>query len=228
MSDARVLEATQRTGEAHPIVTFGGLRVPTSPGVLRPRPWTVGQSLWADELAPCCPPGPILELFAGSGHIGLEAARRTGRSAVLVDQSTEACSLATETARINRLEASVVNAGVAPDLCAPMRPGLVLADPPYVPACEVGRFPSDPVDAIHGGPDGLSLVRPVLRAVQPILRPNVPLLLQLRGLEQAAAVGRWLDAQVALEMRIDEVRCFGVDRALVLLRATPAVSSPVT
>jgi release factor glutamine methyltransferase len=174
--------------------------------------------MWAEELVGACPPGPILELFAGSGHIGLEASRRTGRPAVLVDQSPEACRLAIETARNNGLRASVVQAAVSRDSCEWVRPGVVLADPPYVPESEVGRFPSDPIEAIDGGPDGLSLVRSVLRAVQPALRPNVPLILQLRGLGQAAAVDRWLEARTALGMRIDQVRCYGFDRALVLIR----------
>jgi len=201
-------------------MTFGGLRVPTSATVIQARPWTLAQSIWAEELSSWCSPGPILELFAGSGHIGLEASRRTGRAALLVDQSSEACRLATETTRINRLEASVLNARVSSDVCASIRPGLVLADPPYVPASEVGRFPSDPVLAIDGGPDGLDVVRALLHAVEPTLRAGVPLILQLRGLDQVAAVGRWLDARIALRMRVEEVRCFGIDRALALIRTT--------
>jgi methylase of polypeptide subunit release factors len=220
VSEARLLESARPTCDSDPAqVDFGGLRVPTSAAVIQPRSWTVAQSTWAAELAPVCPPGPVLELFAGSGHIGLEASRRTGRSVVLVDLSAEACRLATETARVNGLDASVVNAGVSRDLCERTRPGLVLADPPYVPESEVGRFPSDPIDAIDGGPDGLSLVRAVLLAVHPALSPNVPLILQLRGLGQAAMVDRWLEARNALGMRIDEVRCFGTDRALVLIRS---------
>jgi methylase of polypeptide subunit release factors len=221
VSEARTLETTQPTRDRYRTVTFGDLRVPTSAAVIQPRAWTVEQSLWAEELAPICPPGPILELFAGSGHIGLEASRRTGRPAVLVDQSAQACRLATETVRINGLDAFIVNAGVSRDVCESTRPGLVLADPPYIPESEVGRFPSDPVLAIDGGPDGLSLVRTLLRAVQPTVRQSVPLVLQLRGLGQVSTVDRWLDARAELGMRIDEVRCFGTDRALVLVRTRP-------
>lgn len=220
MNAARTLEATPSIEGAYPTVTFGGLRVPTNTAVIQPRPWTIEQSIWAEALSSRCSPGPILELFAGSGHIGLEASRRTGRPALLVDQSPEACHLATETTRINRLDASVLNARVSSELCASIRPGVVLADPPYVPRSEVGHFPADPVLAIDGGPDGFAIARALLQAVKPILRAEVPLILQLRGLDQAAAVGRWLDTQVALGMRFEQVRCFGIDRALALIRPT--------
>lgn len=217
MSQVRALEATEPSSDIWPTVMFGGLRVPTSATVIAPRPWTVQQSLWAEELAPHCAPGPILELFAGSGHIGLEASRRTRRSAVLVDQSTNACHLATETARINGLDAYVLNAAVSSEVCESTRPGLILADPPYVPESEVGQFPSDPVLAIDGGPDGLTAVRALLADVRQILGPHVPLLLQLRGAAQADDIDRWLEAR-ALGMRVERVRCFGTDRALALIR----------
>jgi methylase of polypeptide subunit release factors len=205
---------------AHPIVTFGGLRVPTDAAVIRPRPWTPQQSIWAEELSSRCSPGPILDLFAGSGHIGLEASRRTGRPAMLVDQSWEACQLASETTRVNRLDASVLNARVSIGLCTSISPGVILADPPYVPRSEVGHFPADPVLAIDGGPDGLSITRALLQAVKPILRAEVPLILQLRGPDQADTVSRWLNTEVSLGMGVEEVRCFGTDRALALIRST--------
>lgn len=218
MSQVRAPEATHPNSERLPTVQFGGLCVPTSAAVIAPRPWTVQQSLWAEELAPHCAPGPIVELFAGSGHIGLEASRRTGRSAVLVDLSPEACSLASETARMNGLDAYVLNEAVSREVCEATSPGLILADPPYVPEPEVARFPSDPLLAIDGGPDGLSAVRALLAVVGPILAPTVPLLLQLRGPDQAREVDRWLKARGPLEMRIDQVRCFGNDQALALIR----------
>ena len=76
---------------AHPPVTatktemFGGLTLTTGPGILAPRPWTIVQSEWAADIAAELPDGPLLELCTGCGLIGLEAARRTGRAAVLVD-----------------------------------------------------------------------------------------------------------------------------------------------
>lgn len=224
MSRARALEARLDTGATRrPQVAFGGIRVATStvvdpPRVIQPRPWTLAQSVWAHQLSPTCRPGPVLELFAGSGHIGLEASRRTGRPAVLVDFSAEACQLAAETARINGLDASVIAAAVSQAVCERSRPGLVLADPPYVPTSEVCRFPGDPDDAIDGGPDGLSLVRTVLRASHPVVSRDVPLVLQLRGQDQAVAVDEWLGDRAELGVRIVEVRVFGGDRALALIR----------
>src|SRR5690606_34915582 len=66
-------------------VVIGGLTIAYDDRVLEPRPWTVLQSRWAAELARDVPPGPILELFAGVGHIGLVAATACGRELVQVD-----------------------------------------------------------------------------------------------------------------------------------------------
>src|SRR5438445_290475 len=75
-------------------VEFGPVTVAFDDDVLRPRPWTVAQSEWAAELSPVLPPGAILELGCGAGHIGLVAAVVTGRSLVQVDRSPAACAWA--------------------------------------------------------------------------------------------------------------------------------------
>ena len=42
---------------------------------------------------------------------------------------------------------------------------VIVADPPWVPAADIGRFPEDPVSAIDGGDDGLNLVRACLDVI---------------------------------------------------------------
>lgn len=204
----------------HRFVSFGGLRVAVADGVLAPRPWTLLHSEWAAELAPGCGPGPLVELFAGAGHIGLDAARRTGRSVVLVDADVDACVLARATAHHNHLgeHVEVRCAPVTEALEPDDDPALLLADPPYVPSPEVGRFADDPTVAIDGGRDGLRLVRAAVVACHPWLVAGVPLLLQVRGLDQAAEVGRWLARRRELELAVTEVRVAGADRAVALVR----------
>ncbi|MFN8040832.1 MAG: RsmD family RNA methyltransferase [Acidimicrobiales bacterium] len=204
----------------HDVVSFGGLRVAVADGVLAPRPWTLLQSEWAAELSPGCGPGPIVELFAGAGHIGLEAARRTGRSAVVVDADVDACVLARATAHHNHLGEHVeVRCTPVAEAFEPHDdPALLLADPPYVPSREVDRFDDDPDHAIDGGRDGLRFVRAAIVACHPHLAVGVPLLVQVRGLAQAADVGRWFERHPDLDLEVTEVRAAGTDRAVALVR----------
>ena len=68
-------------------IDFGGLSIRYDERVLEPRPWTTSQSRWAAELLRDTPPGPLLELCAGAGHIGLLAVAYQPRDLVMVDIS---------------------------------------------------------------------------------------------------------------------------------------------
>lgn len=218
---------------------FGGLVIDAgNNGVIRPRPWTVAQAEWAADLMVARPRGPVLELFAGAGHIGLELVRRTGRRLVQVDASFEACRWARHNAAQNGLAdcVSVRNAPVTRALTRRETFQLILADPPYVPSAEVNRYPDDPRVAIDGGTDGLDLVRQTLELAHRHAAWGAPLVLQVRGPRQALAVRNLLRASPELPLGIEQIRAFGVDRALVLLRAlptrarfaTPATPQPAT
>src|SRR4051794_36766883 len=78
-SECRNVTTTTGTA-AEECVEFGPIMVRFDGRVLRPRPWTLAQSRWAAEAARTAPPGPILELCAGVGQIGLAAVVFTGRS----------------------------------------------------------------------------------------------------------------------------------------------------
>jgi release factor glutamine methyltransferase len=196
-------------------VSFGGLDLVVPVDLLRPRPWTLLQCEWAGEIASHCPDGAVVELCSGAGHIGLEAARRTGRSVILVDADPDACRAALANAARNGLTGSVevrwatVDTALRPD----DRVGLVLADPPYVPTREVGGFAGDPALAIDGGHDGLVLTRRALVAASAF--PTAPVLLQLRGEAQLAGLAPWL---AGLRGVVSEVRVLGADRAVALIR----------
>jgi methylase of polypeptide subunit release factors len=200
------------------LVEFGGLRIERRPGVLEPRPWTLAQSRWAARLARSLPAGPVLELHAGGGQIGLEVARLSGRHVVQVDRSVEACEAARANADGNGLghRVTVRNLHISAPLGRHDGFAIVLADPPYVPSGEVGRFPDDPITAIDGGDDGLAGVREVIDVVPGYLRRESVALVQVRGRAQAEALAERLRATLT-ELRMLETRTYGPDRAIVAL-----------
>ncbi|WP_211348710.1 methyltransferase [Nocardioides litoris] len=178
---------------------IGGLLVEYDDRVLEPRPWTELQAAWAVELLDDAPPGPVLELCTGAGHIGLLVAARTERHLVAVDADPTACGFA----RLNAEGAGVehrVEVRESP-LQSAVAPGerfaLVLADPPWVPSADVGRFPEDPLTAIDGGPAGLDLAHACVEAAAPCLEPGGDLLLQLGDAEQADLVTERAEASGA-------------------------------
>lgn len=206
--------------DATDAVLVDGLEISHGPGVLPPRPWTALQGRWAAELAADLPDGPILELHAGAGHIGLVAAARSGRPLVQVDADRRACRAARRNARRAGLDERVeIRHG---DLAAAVRPGerfpLVLADPPYLPTAEVHRYPDDPRPAVDGGPDGLAAVRAVLEHLPRLLGPGGIALVQLRGPAQVAVARRTLPPT----LRSGEARHWGRDRSVLLLRPESA------
>jgi methylase of polypeptide subunit release factors len=197
---------------------FGGMRILYDPRVLEPRGWTALQSHWAAELSGTAPPGPILELCAGVGQIGLVAAVTSGRRLVQVDADPLACEMAVANAREAGLSGVVdVRCG---DLEAMVGPGerfpLIIADPPYVPSALLDRYPDDPPLAIDGGPDGLDVVRRCVRVVGTALDPHGAALVQVLGEPQATA----LSAELPEELELVEVRSHDRERAVALLRRT--------
>ncbi len=162
-------------------LAFGPLTIAFDERVLRPREWTAAQSAWAAELMATAPPGPVLELCSGAGHIGLLAVLVSSRPLVCVDASAAACDYARANAvaagiadrvevREGRLETAVRDDELFP---------VVIADPPWVPAADTGRFPEDPLTAIDGGADGLDVARACLAVVDRHLAPGGSAVLQV-------------------------------------------------
>jgi methylase of polypeptide subunit release factors len=189
-------------------MTFGPLAVQFDDGVLRPRPWTRAQSLWAAELSDVVPAGPVLELCAGVGHIGLLVARLTSRDLVQVEADTAACGHARANARTAGLadRVAVRQGDLATVLGPHERFPLVLADPPWVPSGETARFPRDPLAAIDGGPDGLDLARVCVEVTGRHLHPEGAGILQLGSREQVTGIDAHLRARPDLELRVRGVR----------------------
>lgn len=146
------------------LMDFGGLTVIYDDRVLAPRPWTLAQSIWSAELLRQLPTGPVLELCAGVGHIGLAAVAEGRRQLVMVDLNPAACEMARRNADAalmgHRVEIrqGPMDAVIAED----ERYALVIADPPWVASSYVSGYPEDPAIAIDGGHDGLELARGLL------------------------------------------------------------------
>ena len=138
--------------------------------------------------------GKALELCTGAGHIGLLFAALSDRHVVAVDVDPVAGELARGNAAAaglaDRFEVRVARMDHA--LEPQERFGLVVADPPYVPRSDTGRYPEDPVLAIDGGDDGLDVARTCLEVAARHLLPGGSLVLQLATRDQAAALGEGL------------------------------------
>jgi release factor glutamine methyltransferase len=174
-------------GPAAEVLDFGPLRIAFDDRVLRPRPWTTAQSEWAAELLRDAPAGPVLELCAGAGHIGLLAVLRSSRPLVCVDVNPVACAYTVRNAAAAGLAGRVeVREGRMDEVVSDHeRYALVIADPPWVPSAEVWRWPDDPPGAIDGGPDGLAVARRCLEVAVRHLVAQGAVLLQLGSVEQA-------------------------------------------
>jgi methylase of polypeptide subunit release factors len=192
-------------------IDFEGLRIEYDARVLAPRPWTAAQSHWAAELIRTAPPGPVLELCAGAGHIGLLAVSLAPRPLVCVDNDAVACGFL----RRNALAAGIpvdVREGPMDEVLDDERFAVIVADPPWVRTSDVGRFPEDPVTAIDGGEDGLALARTCLDVIDRHLVVGGSALLQVGPLDQAQRVA----ALVGSYDGLDVVAVRGYERGALL------------
>jgi release factor glutamine methyltransferase len=198
---------------------FGPLVVHYDRRVLTPRPWTLMQSVWAAELAAQATMGPILELCAGAGQIGLAAAVLTDRALVQVEADPVAAAYARANAAAAGRESQVEvrNVRMQSALAAGERFSIILADPPYLPTADIERWPDDPVSAIDGGPDGLDLTRVCLHVASDHLTSSGALLLQVAGEPQARAVVAVLETTENPDLTHLETRHHDGDRAVMLL-----------
>jgi methylase of polypeptide subunit release factors len=201
-------------------VSFGPLSITFDDRVLRPRGWTVAQSEWAADLMRTAPDGPVLELCAGAGHIGLAAVAATARRLVCVDSNPVACDFARGNALASGMADRVeVRESRLEDALAPgERFPVVIADPPWVPRDQTGTFPEDPLTAIDGGHDGLDVARACLEVIAAHLAEGGSAILQLGTAAQAdllrdepgVADGRLVVTEVRQHVRGVLVR---IDRA---------------
>lgn len=112
----------------------------------------------------------VLDLFAGSGALGLEAASRGARRVVWVERDRAACAVIERNRATAGLDGRVVVSSVGSYLDRPAgRPfDVLLLDPPYVMANEELAGLLDRA-ATHGfiAPDGLVVVERDARSAEP-------------------------------------------------------------
>ena len=73
----------------------------------------------------------VLDLFAGTGQLGIEALSRGARECVFVDNSPASIALVKKNLEICRMQASVIRADAAEYLTGCGKFDLALLDPPY-------------------------------------------------------------------------------------------------
>lgn len=193
---------------------FGPIEISYDDAVLVPRQWTLEQSRWAGVLLEDLPEGPVLELCAGAGQIGLVVAVETGRALVQVDVDPRACSHARRNAEEAGVASDVRCGDLRQVLRADERFPLVLADPPYIPSDDVEALPDDPEAAIDGGADGLDVARTCIGLAADHLLEGGRVLLQLASSEQAERLG---PATAEHGLQVVEVRTVADAGTLVLL-----------
>ena len=112
--------------------------------------------------------GAVLDLYAGSGALGLEALSRGAAAATLVDNDLSALRVLHQNTDELGLPATVVDADVDRFLQGPVTPyRVVLADPPY--AAEVD------LEAVAGWvePDGILVLERATRGPAPVPPPGL-------------------------------------------------------
>lgn len=193
------------------VTEFGGLTISFDDRVLEPRQWTKYQARWAAELLRHGPPGPILELCAGVGHIGLLAVTYHPRDLVMVDMDETACDYARRNVHANQPPCTVdVRQGRIDEAVHPHeRFAGIIADPPWVASDDVGRFPQDPLTAIDGGADGMTVAWSCIDVIAGHLADAGWALLQLGTTRQADVVRDQVVASPGMGLGVGTVRAYG-------------------
>ncbi|MBO0854055.1 MAG: peptide chain release factor N(5)-glutamine methyltransferase [Nocardia sp.] len=164
--------------------TMGGLDLRVGPGVFLPRPETELLLEWGlSRLAPAGEHPIVVDLCSGSGALALSIAHaRPGARvhAVEIDPAARQWTRRNADHRaaqgdtpITVHDGDVTDPAILIDLNG--RVDLVVANPPYIPsgACldpEVAEH--DPHLALFGGPDGLSVITPMVTTIARLLRPG--------------------------------------------------------
>mgnify|MGYP000947193928 CR=1 FL=1 len=114
----------------------GGLAIQVPKSLTRPTTDKVRQAIFS-MLGDLVPDAKVLDLFAGSGAMGLEALSRGAASVLFVDEQRAACDVIRSNLAKTKLDGGTVRSGdavrVLADLAKLREAGfdLVFADPPY-------------------------------------------------------------------------------------------------
>lgn len=182
-----------QAGKHHPVQylvghdRFFGRDFVVSPATLIPRPCTetlVEAALAWHRLHPDHAQPLIADIGTGSGCIGISLAAQIRDSRIVAtDIRQDALDLARQNAQkhktLDRMEFRL-GPGLTP-LAEAGPPGLrfdmIASNPPYIPDHEWADVPPnvkdyEPETALRGGTDGLDVIRPLIAAAGPLLKPR--------------------------------------------------------
>ena len=209
----------RRAGERVPVAYLTGTRefwslsFRVTPAVLIPRPETETLVRVALNLAA----KRMVEVGTGSGCVAAAiASERPDVQIVALDSSPDALAIAGENLELHGLSARVELRHATDLLALDGEFDAVISNPPYIPTGELAELAPEvqcePGAALDGGPDGLSLVRQLIReAPERLARPGW-LALEV-GAGQACSVEKLLWERGASRVDIHEDLA-GVERVV--------------
>jgi release factor glutamine methyltransferase len=170
---------------------FYGLDFEVTPEVLIPRPET--ETLV--DLALARRPAAIVDVGTGSGCVAVALAVHLPEATV--------CAIDISPAALAVAQRNVERHGVADrvrlmvgDVLSPRpsRADLIVSNPPYIPTGDCAALQAsvrdhEPSLALDGGPDGLSVIEPLMAQAPAVLRPGGVLLIEI-GFDQGETVSR--------------------------------------
>jgi release factor glutamine methyltransferase len=180
----RCREVIRRRSRKEPVAYITGIKefwslpLRVNPKVLIPRPETEllvekALEITRSSLAKAPTPLRILEIGTGCGAIAiaLSVELRDGIQITATDLSTPALEVAEANARNLGVEESIefVEGDLFNHLDSSTRPFfMIISNPPYIPSHEIEHLPleikdHEPLVALDGGPDGLALIRGILK-----------------------------------------------------------------
>lgn len=172
-------------------VEFYGLDFEVTPEVLIPRPET--ETLV--DLALARRPAAIVDVGTGSGCIAVALAVHLPEATVCaIDISPAALAVAQRNVerhgvadRVRLMVGNVLNPRPSPA-------DLIVSNPPYIPTGDCASLQAsvrdhEPSLALDGGPDGLSIIEPLMAQAPAVLRPGGALLIEI-GAEQGEITSR--------------------------------------
>jgi len=152
---------------------FLGCQIDLTARPLIPREET---EYWVKQVIKDIKSGEVLDLFAGSGCIGLAVLKNCPRTRVIFGEKEEKfCQQIKKNLKINKLKGKVVKSNIFSNITGQF--DYILANPPYIPRgsrYKVQRsvLKWEPAVALFGGQDGLVLIKKFLEKAKHHLRPE--------------------------------------------------------
>jgi release factor glutamine methyltransferase len=196
---------------------FRSLELAVDARVLVPRPDTEAT---VDAALAHLPEGEarVVDIGTGSGAIALALKKeRPSLEVLAVDRSPDAAAVARANADKLALAIEVFEGDLLTPVAARAPFALIVSNPPYIPSSEIAALApevrKEPLAALDGGPDGLSIIRRLITDAAPLLTDGGALVLEV-GAGQAATVahlfatdGRYREATLTKDLA-------GIDRVV--------------